>query len=384
MSFAANPAAVVVGAGFSLAFVFGLMAARTNFCTMGAISDIVNMGSWGRMRSWMLALAVAIAGTTWFAYSGQVDIAKSLPQRPVLPWLSLLAGGLLFGVGMTLAGGCANRNLVRLGGGSIRSLVVLTFMAIAAYMTLKGVFAQWRADWLDPARIDLAAWGWTDASLATGLAKATGLPGRIALPLTAFVAAAGLAAFVLKDARYRRNTRQLTGAIVLGAVIAAGWYVTGHIGYGENPDTLETVYFATNTRTLESLSFVGPLAYSLEMLMLWTDKSLHATFGIAAVLGTIAGSAAHAIATRSFRWEGFASMADLRNQLVGAMLMGASGVTAAGCTIGQGLTGLSTLAISSCIAVAGIIAGGVATLKILLWAEERGPALATASSRAGA
>jgi hypothetical protein len=364
---------IVVASGFALAFVFGLMAARTNFCTMGALSDIVNMGSWARMRSWMLALAVAMLGTAWLAATGEVDLAKSIALRPVLPWLSLLVGGALFGVGMTIAGGCANRNLVRLGGGSVRSLVVLTFMAIAAYMTLKGLFAQWRSSWLDPARIDLAAFGWSDAGLGMALARATGLPARVALPLAAVAVAAGLLVFVFKDRRYRQNRRQWAGAVVLGAVVAAGWYVTGHVGFGENPDTLETVYHATNSRTLESLSFVGPLAYSLELLMLWTDRSLHLTFGIALVLGTIAGSAAHAVATRTFRLEGFASLADLRNQIAGALLMGAGGVSALGCTVGQGLSGLSTLALGSMIAVTGIVAGSVATLKMLVWQAEREP-----------
>lgn len=381
MESSTNLGLVVVTGGFVLAFVFGLVAARTNFCTMGALSDIVNMGSWTRMRTWMLAVTVAMVGTMLLSATGQVDLAKSVAQRPVLPWLSLLVGGVLFGIGMTIAGGCANRNLVRLGGGSIRSLVVLAFLAISAYMALKGLFGQWRASWLDPQRIDLAARGWTDGSLATALAKATGLPAATALPLTAAVVAAGLLAFVFKDRRFRANARQVTGAVVMGLVIVAGWYLTGHLGYGENPETLETVYFATNTRTLESLSFVAPLAYSLEMLMLWTDKSLRLTFGIASVLGTIAGSAAYALATRTFRWEGFASLADLRNQLVGAVLMGAGGVTALGCTIGQGLSGLSTLAIGSFIAVGGIVLGSVAALRVILWQEERTPEIgATAAT----
>lgn len=380
MDSSANPGLVVVAGGFVLAFVFGLVAARINFCTMGALSDIVNMGSWTRMRTWVLAVAVAILGTMLLSATGQIDLAKSVPQRPMLPWLSLLVGGVLFGVGMTIAGGCANRNLVRLGGGSLRSLVVLTFLAIAAYMTLKGLFGQWRANWLDPQRIDLAARGWSDGSLATALSRATGLPAATALPLTAAVVAAGLLAFAFRDRRFRANLRQVTGAVVLGAVIVGGWYLTGHLGFGENPETLETVYFATNTRTLESLSFVAPLAYSLEMLMLWTDKSLRLTFGIVSVLGTIAGSAAYALATRTFRWEGFASLADLRNQLAGAVLMGAGGVTALGCTIGQGLSGLSTLAIGSFIAVGGIVLGSVAALRVILWREERAPQIGAAAA----
>ncbi len=362
---------LVIGGGFVIAFVFGLIAAKTNFCTMGALSDIVNMGHWGRMRMWMLAVAVAIVGTTVLSYTGQVDIAKSVPQRPVLSWLSLLLGGLIFGVGMTLSGGCANKNLIRVGGGSVRAFVVLTFLAIASYMTLKGLFGQWRADLLDPVRVDLGALGWADQGLGTALSKATGMAPKAALLAAAGVVAVVLAAFAFMDKRFRGNAMQMGGALALGLLVTAGWYLTGHIGFGENPETLETVYFATNTRTLESLSFVAPLAYSLELLMLWTDKSLKLSFGIASVLGVIAGSAAYALATKKFRWEGFASMDDLRNQLIGAVLMGFGGVTAMGCTIGQGLSGLSTLAIGSFIAVAGIVAGCVATLKFILWQAER-------------
>jgi uncharacterized protein len=120
------------------------------------------------------------------------------------------------------------------------------------------------------------------------------------------------------------------------------------------------------------MSFVGPLAYGLELLLLWTDKSLHVTFGIATTIGVVLGSATYALSAGRFRWEGFApSLLDLRNQLIGAVLMGFGGVTALGCTIGQGLTGLSTLSIGSFIAVAGIIGGSVATLKYTLWREER-------------
>jgi len=368
---ASQMAGVVVWGSFVLAFAFGLIANKTNFCTMGALSDIVNMGHWGRMRMWLLAIAVAVLGASLLAYTGQVDLSRAITQRPSLSWLSLLLGGLAFGVGMTLAGGCANKNLVRAGGGSVRSVVVLVFMGIAAYMTLKGLFGQWRATWLDPVAIDLAQWGWKDQSLATALARATGMAPSGALLAAAALLAAGLLVFVFIDRRFRANASQVGGAVAIGALVVAGWYVSGHLGYGENPETLEQVYFATNSRTVESMSFVGPMAYSLELLMLWTDKSLRVTFGIASVVGVVLGSAAYSLVSRSFRWEGFASLADLRNQLVGALLMGFGGVTALGCTIGQGLSGVSTLAIGSFIALAGIIAGSVATLKVTLWREER-------------
>ena len=366
----ADPSTLVVWGAFALGFVFGVVANRTNFCTMGALSDVVNMGHWGRLRMWALAIAVAMLGATLLDAGGLIDIGKAVTQRPSISWLSLTLGGVLFGVGMTLAGGCVNRNLIRVGAGSVRSVVVLTFMAIAAYMTLKGLFGQWRASYLDPVAINLADHGWPDQSLATAVARASGLDAATASLATMAVLVAALLIFVFKEARFRANTAQVVGGVAIGLVIVGGWYLSGHLGFGESPQTLEDTYFATNSRTIESMSFVAPSAYTLELLMLWTDRSLRVTFGIATVMGVIVGSAAAALAAGRFRWEGFASLADLRNQIVGAVLMGFGGVTALGCTIGQGLTGLSTLAIGSFIAVAGIVGGAVATLKWMLWRAE--------------
>jgi hypothetical protein len=335
------------------------------------LSDIVNMGHWGRMRMWMLAIAVAMLGASVLAHTGQVEFSKASALRPNIAWLSLLLGGAMFGVGMTLAGGCANKNLVRAGGGSLRSVVVLTFMAIASYMSLKGLFGQWRVSFLDPVAINLGDLGWPDQGLPTALAKLSGLPQASALLVVAGIVALALLVFVFKDKRFRGNGLHVLAGIVIGLIIVGGWYVSGHLGYGENPETLENTFFATNSRTIESMSFVGPMGYGLELLVLWTDKSLHLSFGIASVLGVLAGSAAYALAAGSFRWEGFASLDDLRRQLIGAVLMGFGGVAAMGCTIGQGLTGLSVLAIGSFLAVGGIIAGSVGTLKYMLWRSER-------------
>ena len=358
-----NLAARVVWGGFGLALVLGFVAARTNFCTMGAISDVVNMEHWGRVRMWLLAIAVAMAGTNLLYYFDLIDLTKSVYQRPVLPWLSMLLGGTLFGIGMTIAGGCANKNLLRLGGGSVRSLVVLVFLAISAYMTLKGLFGQWRSSYLDPVAIDLSGLGMQGQSLADVLARLTGMPAKSALLAATGVVAIALLIFVFKDKRFRASGEQIVGGAILGLLVTAGWYLSGHIGFAENPDTLEMTYFGTNSRTMESLSFVAPTAYSLELLMLWTDKSLHVTFGIATIVGVVLGSLIHAVTSRQFHWEGFASLEDLRNHLMGGILMGFGGVLAMGCTIGQGLTGVSTLALGSFISVAGIVAGAVGTMK---------------------
>lgn len=360
-----SPATAVLGGGFLLAVAFGAVAYRSHFCIMGAISDARNIGDWDRVRMWMLAVAVAMIGTNLMYYAGWIDLSRSVYHRPMVPWLSLLLGGTVFGIGMTLAGGCPNKNLIRLGGGSVRSLVVLVFLAVSAYMTLKGLFAQWRTSYLDPFTIDLAAMGMANQGLATILATATGMAHAYTLPASTTVVGAGLLFVVFRDRQFRGQPAMAVSGAALGLLVAAGWYLTGHIGHGENPETLEIVYFATNTRTLESFSFVAPTAYSLELLLLWSDRSLRATFGIVSVLGVMLGSLAVALATRSFRLEGFASMQDLRIHLVGAMLMGFGGVTAIGCTVGQGLSGLSTLAPGSLIAVAGIVCGSIVTMKWL-------------------
>jgi len=189
------------------------------------------------------------------------------------------------------------------------------------------------------------------------------------LPL---IVAAVLLAFIFANRDFRSAPGLIIGGLVVGVVIVGGWYVSGHLGYlPEDPQTLEEKFVATNSGRLESFSFVAPTAYLLELLLLWTDQSRVVTFGIAGVLGMLLGSASMALATRTFRWEGFASVEDTSNHVVGGVLMGFGGVTALGCTIGQGLTGVSTLAVGSIIAFASIIAGCVVALKYQMWRIER-------------
>jgi len=362
-----NPAAVVAWGGLFLGLAFGAVANRTNFCTMGAVSDVVNMGSWGRMRMWLLAIAVAILGTHALQLAGLIDLSKSFYVRPNLTWLSYILGGFLFGVGMTLGSGCGSKTLVRLGGGSLKSVVVFVFFGIAAYMTLKGLFAIWRTAWIDPVAVDLAARGLPRSDLPTLIATWGGWNLRSVELVVALAVALGLLAFVFKDRDFRTSFDHVLGGAVVGLTIVGGWYVTGHLGYGENPQTLEDTFFGTNSRTIESLSYTAPVGYTLELLMLWSDKSLGITFGIAAVAGIVLGSFAYAIASKTFRWEGFAGPEDTANHVIGGILMGFGGVTALGCTVGQGLSGFSTLAAGSILAFFAIIAGAAATMKWQYW-----------------
>ncbi len=362
-----NPALLVTWGGFALAFIFGFVANKTHFCTMGAVSDIVNMQSWERMRMWLLAIAVALLAASVMQYAGLIDLTQSIYTRPRLNWLSHLVGGLLFGVGMTLASGCGSKTLIRVGTGNLKSFIVMVFLGISAYMTLKGLFAPLRVNALDVVNIDLAKYQMPHQDIPSLLA-ATGFgPRKLMALLSGLLISIALLAFIFKNKSFRVSKDNVLGGIVVGAVIAAGWYVSGHLGYGENPDTLEMTYFGTNTRAAESFTFVAPIAFTLELLMLWTDKSLAFTFGIAATLGVILGSFAYAIISKTFRWESFASSSDLLSHVAGGVLMGFGGVCALGCTIGQGITGLSTLALGSFITFAAIIAGSAATMKYQYW-----------------
>lgn len=346
---------------FAIGALFGAAAQRSNFCTMGAVADILLMGDWTRLRMWALAAAVAIAGTTWLQLAGLIDVHESIYTAQRLQWLSHLVGGGLFGVGMVLASGCGAKTLVRLGGGNLKSLVVLVFLGLAAYMSLRGLFADGRL-WLNTFAVQLPA----QQDLPALVATRYGLTPGSALLACAVVGAGSLGLFALSS-RDSWQPGPLVGSVLIGATVVAGWYLSGQLAFvAEDPETLAPAFLATNSGRMESLSFVAPYAYSLELLMLWTDASRHVSIGIATTAGVVAGALGAALASRSFRLEGFRDTPDLVRHLVGASLMGFGGVTALGCTIGQGLSGLSTLSLGAVLTVIGIITGAALTLKVQL------------------
>lgn len=367
MNTASNLVSTVAWLGFAVAFVLGAISARTQFCTLGAVADIVNMGEFTRMRMWVLAMAIAILGAQALYAAGLIDLSKAFYTRPSITWLSYAVGGLMFGVGMTLSSGCGSRTLVRIGGGNLKSIVVFVFLGVAAYMTMKGLFGVWRVSLLDAVAINASQHGVATQELGALVAPLFGASKKTAQIILACLMAGPMLLFVLMSRDFRSSLDAWLGGLGYGLAVVAGWYITAHLGFAENSDTLEMIFFGTNSRAAESLTFVAPYGYSLELLMLWSDKSLVVTFGIATTLGMILGSLAYSLVTKRFRWEGFASVEDTRNHIVGAVLMGAGGVTAMGCTIGQGVSGLSTLAVGAFIALAAMIIGCWAALKYEYW-----------------
>ena len=353
----------VLWAGLILSIMFGFIGQRTHFCTMGALSDIVTMGDWTRMRMWAAAAGLAMLGFAGLAWGGLIDPARTLYASARLIWLSAIVGGALFGFGMVLASGCGSKTLIRIGGGSLKSLVVFVVMGIAGFATLKGVTAVLRVASVDLVALNVAAPG----DLPTLLAGWAGLPMLGARAGLSLAVGAALLVWAFLGADFRR-AGPLLGGLGTGALVVGMWWVSGSLGHvAEHPETLQEAFLATNSGRAEAFSFVSPAAYTLDWLMFFSDRSKVLTLGIVSVVGVIAGSAIGALSQRSFRWEGFGSVEDLANHLGGGVLMGIGGVTAMGCTIGQGLSGLSTLSMTSFVALAGIFAGGLAGFKYQMW-----------------
>jgi uncharacterized membrane protein YedE/YeeE len=347
------PITTVMGfAGFAVGFLFGGIALRTNFCTMGAISDMVLMGDWNRFRAWMLAIAVAILGSQALHQMGLIDLNKSIYLTLNVGWAGAIIGGLMFGFGMTMAGGCGNKTLVRIGAGNLKSLVVAIVLGIFAYMTLRGLTGLARVELEGLTNLDLSKSGLAGQGIPDLLAAATGLSIAATRWAVTLIFAGALLVFCFKSADFRRSPLNIAAGLLIGLLISVGWYATGVIGHDDFDPT-----------PLASLTFVNPVGNSIQYLMTFTGSTIN--FGIATVGGVIAGSFVTALATKEFRVEAFTNADDMVRHMIGGALMGIGGIVAMGCTIGQGLTGMSTLAIASLIALLSIVAGGVYGIKYM-------------------
>ncbi len=337
--------------GFLVAIAFGAIGNMTNFCTMGAVSDWVNMGDKNRLRAWFLAIGVAIVGSQLLQAQGYIDLNKSIYLTSNFTWLGHLLGGLLFGIGMTLGSGCGQRTLVRVGGGNLKSLVVLLVLGLTAYMTLRGLLAPVRINGIEVTNIDLAARNIPDQGMATFIQAVAGISDtKILHQAVAAIVGLGFIIFALASVEFLKSFRNLFAGLSIGLFVVAGWYITGKLGF----DEFDPV-------RLESYTFVSPVGETLNYLMTFTGSTIN--FGIAAVFGVILGSFLYAVFSGTFRIETFVSRNDMVAHIIGAMLMGFGGILSLGCTVGQGITGMSTLALGSVITLIAIIFGSALTMK---------------------
>ena len=337
--------------GFGGAFLFGIIAHKTHFCTMGAISDWINMGSLPRLRAWLLAMAVALLMSQLFQAIGWIDLSASIYLSTNFGIGGYIVGGFLFGVGMTLGGGCGQRTLVRTGGGNLKSLVVLLVLGLTAYITLRGLLAGVRIEVFEPLSIDLSEYALADQSLASVLVAVSGLAPESAAKGLAVIIGLALLIYTLKDKDFRTSGDAIVSGLVVGLLVAGAWLVTGVVGN----DDFDPV-------RLETLTFIAPVGNMLNYLMTWTGSTIG--FGIAVVFGVLAGSLAYAVASGNFRIETFSSRSDMLNHLYAGVLMGFGGVLSLGCTIGQGVGGFSTLALGSVVSIVFIVFGCALTIKM--------------------
>ena len=337
--------------GFGVASIFGAVANKTHFCTMGAISDVMNMGSHGRMGAWVSAIGITLIGTQIMQAAGVIDAGESRFTGTSLNWLGASLGGLLFGIGMTLGAGCGQRNVVRLGGGNLKALVVLLVMGVTAYMTMRGLLGLVRINFVDVTAVDLSGYEFESQVLPQLIGVVLGAESHWFIPGFAVIVGLLMLGYAFSRPEFRGSLDNILAGFTIAATALLGWWITGSVGL----DDFDPV-------PVESLSYIAPTGNLINYLMTFTGSTIN--FGIAIVLGTIAGSFVYAVVSGNFRIETFSNRSEMVSHLVGGALMGFGGVLSLGCTIGQGVVGFSTLATGSIIATVAIVFGSALTMKM--------------------
>jgi uncharacterized membrane protein YedE/YeeE len=346
---------IVVASGLVIGLAYGAVGLLSGFCLLSGLRGWWADGDGRLIRTYALALGIAIAATQLLAAGNVVDLGKSIYLQPSFSAPLMFAGGLLFGYGMVLSNGCGSRALVLLGRGNLRSFVVVIVLGISAQMTLKGLIA--------PARITVLQASQSAPKIVSlpALLSTLSIGETFARTLAASAIAGALIIFAFAHAPFQRAWGQIAAGIAVGLLVAAGWFATGYLGADD-----------FNPAAVTSLTFIAPIADAVQYAMLSTGLTLN--FGIAMVAGVFAGSLLTALITRRFHLEGYTSPRHMLRSIGGAALMGAGGAMAYGCSIGQGLTGLSTLALASFVAVGGILLGTAAGLRGVLRVQPLVPA----------
>lgn len=387
---------------FSMSLVMGAVVNKTNFCTMGAVSDLVNMGDKGRLRAWLLAATVAMLGATILEFMGVINLTSSLPPyRGVsnqnlmyaFPWGRFVLGGILFGIGMTLGSGCGNKTLIRIGGGNIKSILVFALiMVVAFYMVdpFKELEANWYqtyfSPWLDTLSFNMS----TQHDLGSIFGGLFGTNKETTRLVAGLILGAFMLFIIFRSAEFRSSRDNIIAGLLIGAVVVGAWYITSNVEVSVDGEQTSMRTFvqqwdmnmdsevgkpknaAVNLQPT-SFTFISPIGQVMGYGKSGFSIS-YLTFGVVSVLGIIAGSFLWSLFTKGFRIEWFASFKDFYTHAIGGILMGFGGVLGMGCTIGQGVTGVSTLAVGSMLVFLSIVFGSAMTMKIqyykLVYEEE--------------
>ena len=329
--------------------LLGLAARLGRFCTLGSIEDFLYGGSDIRLRMWLVAIGVAMIGVHLLMALGLVPAASLFHLTAAPPLIGAVLGGVLFGYGMALCGNCGYGALARLGGGDLRSFVIVVVMGIAAYVTLSGPLAYVRV--------------WAFAPVLTpprGYAVALGEVSGLAPALIGMVLGAGLLCAALLCRRVRAAPASIFWGASVGVAIVTGWGGTAWIathGFNALPVTSHT--------------FAAPVGETILFAMTASGNTL--SFGIGSVAGVWTGACLGSLIKREFRWEACEDPRELRRQIIGAAIMGMGAVIAGGCSVGQGITGFSVLSFGAPLTFLAIFAGAALGLKQLITGFAFGP-----------
>jgi len=352
--------------GFIVAVLLGAVVNKTNFCTMGAVSDWINMGSMARMRAWVLAMVTALLAVSVIESMQVLSLNATIPSYRTenFAWLRNIVGGLIFGVGMTLASGCGNKALIRLGAGNLKSIFVILIAGFFAYLMSKtGFYEMLFHPWVSATTVSLNNYSIQGQDIGSFVGAILGAEelGNIRL-ISSLIVGGLLIAIIFKSAPFRKDWENIVAGLGVGAAVVAAWYITGGPLGQEWIEAMEWEEEKPIGVAVQAYTFINPMGETFFYLMNPTDMLL-ISFGMVALFGVIVGSFLYAIMSKTFRIEWFNSWKDFFIHVVGASMMGIGGVLAMGCTIGQGVTGVSTLSLGSILAVSSIIMGSAITMK---------------------
>ena len=352
---------------------------------MGAVSDLVNMGDSGRIRAWILAATTALIGVVILESLGMVNLSSTLPpyRGSEFQWGRYILGGVLFGIGMTFASGCGNKTLLRIGGGNIKSIFVFVVIAVIAYYMVdpyKELPSTWYqtyfSSWLGQASISLS----TPQDLGSITGNWFGVSAVTMRIVVGTIVAAIALRYIFSSAEFRKSTDNILAGVVIGTIVLLAWYFTSNVAVNTDDGAFSMTQFygewdmmmdseegkpkngSTNLQA-QSFTFISPIGQMFGYIGS-SLSSAFLTFGVVSVLGVILGSFIWTLITRSFRVEWFNSFKDFYMHMIGAVLMGFGGVLGLGCTIGQSITGVSTLALGSFLVFISIVFGSAITMKI--------------------
>ena len=324
----------------------GLAARLGRFCTLGAIEDQLYGGSDHRLRMWGMAIGVSVILVFLGIGSGLIETSEA-SYLGAGGWnpIAHILGGLVFGFGMAWAGNCGYGALARLGGGDLRSFVIVVVMGISAYVVMSGPLAQIRVTLFPQNLVE------TDVApgIAHGLAAATGLQPMV------WGVVAGLAVLIatLSSKSFRSEPAMIAWGVVIGLVIGGTWMAMQWAST-----------YSFGAVRVENHTFAGPLGETILYAMTSSGGSL--TFAVGAVVGVWTGALIGSLIKGHFRWEACEDPRELRRQIFGAGMMGAGAVLAVGCSVGQGLSAMSLLTYGAPLTSLSIYAGAALGLRSLI------------------